>query len=290
MERMYGRRTVMGWAGAGAILLPALARTGTARAESAKSGGPPPAAAVVARWWDAWPRFNNSSNATNAVTTDSTVLTGFLQDEGRGAFLREATFIDPGNEAQRQILADHGIGYIPWLENLGTTRAIIGAVDRNADGSYVIDPVTGNPKLVAHNWTWDIDGPGRNPDATMIVWMGVFSWANREPWQGKAVRPPGFPTPTYPDGRPALGYLDDDSSDPRKARIFDAMGCRDLNGELTFTYFPLPAAGHTKNTAGELVITQPDGSVDYVGDLDVGKDLACPWWIRYNNAAAKYFI
>lgn len=284
--KSYPRRTVLLWGGAAGALLPVIARTGAADASP-----PSKTSSAEKRWWDMWPRFNNSSNAGNAVDTDSTVLTAFLQDEGRGAFFREATFHDPANVAALKTLADHGIRYIPWLEGMGTTRATIGAVDRRADGTYLVDSATGNPKLIATNWSWDLAGPGRDSRANTIVWMGVFSWANQEEWQGAATRPDSFPVPTYPDGTPALGYVDDDSSDPRKARLIDAMCGRDLNGELRVEYYPLPAApGHTKNTAGELAVTEPDGSVQYVGDLDVAKDLACPWWVLYNNAAAKYFI
>jgi hypothetical protein len=79
---------------------------------------------------------------------------------------------------------------------------VVGALHQGAEG-YEMDLVTGAPRLVADNWSWDAIGPGVNTNASQVVWMGLASFVNEAPWLGSYVRSQADPPvrqPTYPDG------------------------------------------------------------------------------------------
>lgn len=244
--------------------------------------------AVSGKWWDYWPRFTNGYglNINPILNLEANVSTVSVNayDEGRGAYFRDSEFTKA--DGWLKAMDTEGIRKSAWLEQGGEARAILGAVHDLGGGSYEIDPLTGNPKLIAHNWTWDVKGPDVNVNANQIVWMGLHSWANQETWQGSAVRPATFPQPTYPDGTPATGYLDA-SIFPTKAKLYDAMASKDLNGKYMLE--GLMSAFGTSNT-GKVPVLQPDGSTKYYGDIFFGKDLATDWWTKYNIQAARYFI
>jgi hypothetical protein len=279
---------IAGAAGAAALtVIPraAMAAPVPSSATSVTAGGP-----SSVPWWERWPRFAHTRSLQDMLAHNANAMTGWLWEEGRGAYARIADLQNADALAQLHGLLENDIHVLPWLESLGYDRAIVVAVDKQADGSFLIDPLTGNPQRIADTWSWAGSGPGVNSQATFVAWESVFAWMNRETWQGGAVAPAGYPVPRYPDGTPAIGYLDDDSSDPRKSRLWDGLGCKDLNGDfpngLTFRYGT--TAGD--NTAGLVPVTNPDGSISYYGDLSNGKDLANDWWVGYNVAAAKYYL
>lgn len=237
-------------------------------------------------WWNNWPRFSqNQGNAQAVVDMDASVVNVLhgLFDEGRGEYFRAGEYV--GIEPARNVLDQAGVRKLAWLEGTGDSRVIIGAVHQNEDGSYDVDPATGAPRLLAHYWSWDGAGAGVNPSANKVVWMGVHSYADREDWQGPYVRPNDFALPTYPDGTVASGYLDN-SANPIQARLYDAIGARDINGNLAIRAW---GAGNN-NVTGMITIESLGQSYANIGDLSIAKDIASDWWVEYNIRAARWFI
>lgn len=242
-------------------------------------------------WWDNWPRCNNSNQIANVTSTNSDTMVAWLADEGRSQFFREDNDKRPAQVNTVAELKRRGWHFLPWLEGMGNTRGCIAAVHRLPDGTYEKAWFTGDPKLVAQPWTWDTDGPGVNAAANEVHWMGVHSWINREPWQGRAIAPPDFPTPTYPDGMPAVGYLTEGDVDPRRSRLWDALCGRSISGEMRVKYnYRPPAPGRPKNIIGLLPVETYTGEVLYYSDMQPAKDMAASWWIDCNLEAARYYI
>lgn len=244
--------------------------------------------AVSGKWWDYWPRFTNGYglNINPILNLEANISTVSVNayDEGRGSYFRDSEFTKA--DGWLKAMDTEGIRKSAWLEQGGEARAILGAVHSLGGSNYEIDPLTGNPKLIAHNWTWDQNGPDVNVNANKIVWMGLHSWADQQDWQGTAIRPSSFTQPTYPDGTPATGYLDS-SIFPTKAKLYDAMCSKDLNGNYMLE--GLMSVFGNSNT-GKVPVLQPDGSTKWYGDIFFGKDLATDWWTKYNIQTSRYFI
>jgi len=237
-------------------------------------------------WWKTWPTYVDISapgQIETAFRSHASTVTVLTSDEGRGAYYR--------NETQRlvspfyTILKNNGVRTLVWLEGMGMGRATLGAVNEISNGVYEIDDRTGEPRLVGQNSIWDADGHGGlNPDATLGVWMGVHSWADRFSWQGSLVAPvngtDSYLDPTYPNGSSALdsGVV----TNPSTSTVWDAMGSKDINGVLWLT--PRPVSGASNNT--DRVYIQ--GTL--VGDVQIGKDMAAVWWNDYNRRAARSSI
>jgi len=238
-------------------------------------------------WWNLWPRFSISDSVEKLkkINSDTVTASAGLNDEGRGPLFRAIDNRD--NKTKNSDLKSKGYKTLGWIEGQGQTRLIIAALHQNKDGSFAMDPGTGAASILAHNWSWDAAGPEVNPLANFIAWFGMASYVNAESWLGPySIRNESFkmPIPIYPDGRPALGYKEN-SPDPRSARIYDALGAKDINGQLNVD--PEPAGEKSK---GKILVTLPNGKQVPVGDFSIGKDQSSPWWMQYNLNAAKYLI
>jgi hypothetical protein len=222
----------------------------------------------------------------SAAATNSDLLGAHAQvsDEGIGPYYRANRAAGGGLSGLR---ADHaaGIHVLGWIEGQGQTREVVGALQQLSDG-YEMDPATGAPRLIADNWSWDVLGPGINPDANQVVWMGLASFVNEAPWLGSHGRsqadPPVRP-PTYPDGTAALGY-NGNSTDPRNARLYDALASKDLNGKLQVDCVPLGT-----NATGKVMADLGSGPVP-CGDFSFGKDVTSDFWLDYNRNAVRTLL
>lgn len=247
--------------------------------------------AVVGKWWDYWPRFtaNSGGNLDSIVNLEANVTTVSIgaADEGRGAFLRETEFVR--SAPFLDAMEAEGIRSGAWLEHAGEARAILGAVNHLGGGVYETDPLTGAPRLIAHNWTWDTKGPDVNANADTPVWMGLHSWADQEAWQGSYARPNTFAAPTTPSGSPVSGYSGG-IVDPLHANFYDQLTSKNINGVHTL---PCLADRSTTSTTWKIYsspYTDCGGTTHYLGDIFFGRDIAADWWTQYNIDAAKYFI
>lgn len=238
-------------------------------------------------WWDHWPRVTNNQNVDGAAATNATLATGaLLADEGRGPFFRfhEALIGRDNFIAMQQA----GVHALAWVPGQGTSSVILAALHQLPDGSYEADPATGGPRIVATDWSWEVNGLGRDPDANAPIWLGLQSFVNDEPWLGPYTHiayDPALPLPTYPDGTPALGSIGD-PSDPRNARLYDGLGTKDLNGNpgpecATFDEHPNPNGRLTAIING---VPTPTGY------CYMGKDTAAPFWLDYVRDAARFLM
>jgi hypothetical protein len=234
-------------------------------------------------WWDSWPRVVYDAQVSGALATNSDLLGAHPQtsDEGIGPYYRVNR---AANGGLSDLLTNHGEGVrvLGWIEGQGQTREVIGALHQRSDG-YEMDPVTGAPRLMADNWSWDVLGPGVNPNANQVLWMGLASFVNEAPWLGPYVRSQSEPLvrqPTYPDGTTALGY-DGDPSDPRHARLYDAMASKDLNGNVYAGCLPLGS-----NATGKILANTGNG-IEPCGDFSFSKDVASDFWLDYNRNAVR---
>ncbi|MEN8157757.1 MAG: T9SS type A sorting domain-containing protein [Bacteroidota bacterium] len=244
---------------------------------------------TVNSWWNNWPRFTYYTSdlmkvlGTNANTM--TVVHG-MQDEGRAPFFRDYVLAyEKVNTVQIQ---NQDVKIMAWLEGMGEAREFLIAVHELADGTYEQDALTGQSKLIASPWTWDSRGPGVNPDANTVKWAGMASYVNDPDW----VKPKGIPgdieLPTYPDGSSALGYALNDESDPRNAFLYDAIGCKDINGALALSAASISSSNQTGKV--DYTVPGPGGATFKADDMSIKKDMASPWWVGYNIRSAEYFI
>jgi hypothetical protein len=89
---------------------------------------------------------------------------------------------------------------------------------------------------------------------------------------------------TYPDGRLASGYLDDDRSDPRKSRVHDAGSSKDVLGNLS-VHFDKSTGVPADRQTGLLTI---NGAL--TGYLSIGKDTTCPMWTDQQRSSILYSV
>ena len=262
--------------------LAGLAGCGTYRGEGAADKADQP---VV--WWTDYPRFHALGMSTAAADASADVYRAG-SDEGRAAYNRTVSLLTQW-QAQFDLARSLGLKTSVWVEGNGEARTFIGAIRRDEQGRYVTDNKTGLPAMAAHYWTWDTAGPSVNPNVE-IVWFGVHSWANREPWYGDTAMPANFPVPKYPDGSSALGWLPgrEGSKDPRDYRLYDALACKSILG------YPVEqeqyAAPVGKDTTGMLQDTMLNGKTRYIGDYYFARDPAANWWIDCSREAVEAFI
>lgn len=236
-------------------------------------------------WWDNWPRFGSpDSSRAEASSIHASAVVAPGGDEGRGPYFRDDQYnhlykyyYDSGSYSSK-------IRQMVWMESMGTAITFLGAVTNNGNGTYVMDSLTGAPQLVSHIWSWNLTGPDVNPAANEIVWIGPHSYANSEEWQGIHAMGSEMDIPTYPDNTPATGYFNNDPSDPRNAKFYDAIAAKDINGDSSV------AIRESTAGAGKVSFSLPGGGTGYSGYMTNYRDVASPWWSDYNRLNAKYFI
>jgi hypothetical protein len=90
---------------------------------------------------------------------------------------------------------------------------------------------------------------------------------------------------TYPDGSIATGFFDNDSTDPRKSRVYDAGGSKDVFGHLQPNYgYNSNASMSNQPHAGEIYVPATGQFAGFVG---FAKDTACPLWADYAAASTR---
>ncbi|MEN8202693.1 MAG: T9SS type A sorting domain-containing protein [Bacteroidota bacterium] len=239
-------------------------------------------------WWDNWPRFTYyTSSLQKVLATNASAMTVVhgLQDEGRAPFFRD--HVITYEKVNTPLIQANGVKIMAWLEGMGETREFIVGLHQLPDGSFEQDPNTGSSRMLAFAWNWDSQGPGFNDHVNSVKWAGMASWVNDPDWQKPKGIPADMPLPGYPDGTVALGYLNDDDSDPRNALIYDAMACKDINGNISAS-----ALSISSNPEGKVPYTPPDpgASTILVDDISIRKDMASPWWVERNIRAAAWFM
>jgi uncharacterized protein (TIGR03437 family) len=240
------------------------------------------AASAPIPWWDLWPCFsaNDGSGLPGVQRNGGNAVISCGHDESVGPLWREQN-TQAGAPFLAQLHAQ-GSHALAWIEGNGQSRESVCSVHANGDGTYQIDPTTGAAQTLDNWWTWT----QRNPAGNEVHYFGVTSFVNGESWLGPFVlsNPKwGLSVPTYPDGTPALGW-NGDTSNPTLSRFHDAVASKNLNGGLF-----IEANYALGNLPGLVYVTPGNNPPGYSGDISIGKDTSCPWWLDYNKQTAAYF-
>lgn len=240
---------------------------------------------VVNAWWNNWPRFSPPDRAATSVfAINANAVSTPGGDQGWGPYFREDQYGLYANYYWVPEDAAYDVKKTVWMESMGTMVGFVGEVSKNADNEYIINSQTDAPRLERHRWNWY----GENESASQnneIVWIGMHAYANSEPWQGKYARGSEMPEPQYPDGTSAVGYFDDNATDPRKAKFYDALAAKDINGKLTMAFQTTP-----HQLPGTVSLNEELGEPAYGLYFTAYRDVASPWWGEYNRQVAKYFL
>lgn len=235
-------------------------------------------------WWDNWPRvtFNSSLESVQKTNSNFVNAANGAADEGRAPYFREVILDE--NQALYKSLKENGIKKLAWIEGQGEARSIIGAVFKKPDGTYKWNTKLNAAEMISHNWLWDHNGPGKNPEANTVVWFGLPAFADNEPWQGPFTRSNlGVSLPKYPNGQPAIGFLDN-TQDPRKSKLYDAMASKNIFGK-----HQVNGGDAGTNPIGKIPF-EIGGEIKPVGDFNFGKDIASPWWLEYMRTTIRALL
>lgn len=238
-------------------------------------------------WWKDWPIFSNNGTILQLedINADASTAIG-IRDEGIGSYFRRLTMAEMQTVINSFQQTSFKMG--AWIEGYGDSRVNIAGLHRNEDGSYQWNDELDGARILANTWSWDSKGLGvPGSEVNTVVWTGVHSYVNREDWLGKNVLEDEITAPTYPDGTPAVGYLNDDASSPLNARLYDACSSKDINGNINGPQYAVSISG---NTNGVLAYESPNGQEMLLTDFSVGKDVACPWWLEYQRLAVRELL
>ncbi len=229
------------------------------------------AVAAPSPWWDCIPRFVVTSDLQTAQDYHASMsLNGVGSDPGWGPWF---SWGSPANfsAAIHTRKAFDGAG----IHSISYTNAFGGCC------ATVVSTGTGTPvPIIDTNYCWQAYN-GADP----VKWAGAWTWFDdaefARPYTRSGPICPGSPA-TYPDGTVATGFINNDSSDPRNTRVYDACCPADIFGKVKMSYdysddYNAPGGMHT----GLLYIP---ATGKYTGDIAWGKDPACPMWSDFAHA------
>lgn len=242
-------------------------------------------------WWDDFPRLVETTSAETArLYHASAAMNGVGGNPGWGLWFAGASAERPGQVARASVFTSNGIANIAYFEAFGTDAAPLCEI-----GS---DPATKRPRPEHHYWSWAHRGTGA------VVWAGSWTWfdppaSNAQP--GRATDAAWFAAPwtrthpdyagpamTYPDGRPATGFIDGRTDDPRANRVYDAGAAKDVLGRIAADIQYLGTAGRLRGLVEDYPSIGPLG--ERVGMVSIQRDAACPLWNGYARAATRLSV
>jgi hypothetical protein len=238
-----------------------------------------------AQWWDNFPRMIITSDLATARAYSATAaLNSVANDPGWGLWFNYGGDSGASDSKQRQSFQAAGICSLSYNESFG-------------DDANPISELSWSSKLqrwtAKHShWNWQLYAGGT------IVWAGAWTWFDSfrndppsNPSEPSYFARPftrmhpvyGGPAMTYPDGTVATGFFNNDASDPRNSRVYDAGGSKDIFGRVQLSYgFNSLASTSNQPHAGEIWVP---ASGQFAGFVAFAKDSACPSWIDYARAS-----
>ena len=266
-------------------------------------------------WWHRYPTLGAlSDQAAIRSVGVRLVLLNIATDPAWGPYAQNGGRLHSQNPSVQRMYDEtkkSGVRYITWIEAFGDCVMYAGALERTPDGSFVTRPDQPDvARLLRTAWNWESHDPA--PGNT-YRWVGLHNTANDEDF----VQPlftkerTGFPTPTYPDGRPAVGWLPDQPY-PVNALIYDACCAKDINGkvDLSGEGYMSPERANTVDPATDGRLAKTDGlyplvlgpnelpafpgrklgDAVYVSHMAAGKDPACPFWSEYVRVSVRRIL
>ena len=261
-------------------------------------------------WWDNFPRFSNAGSSydkVDGILANVAGDTGGFNDQLFTPLMMEHNFRG-GEKARVNLYQLSEIYPGGCLEMAGNASCVLAAFHQNEDGTFEIDPDTGNPKIYATHWNWQA---AQNSNVNYIGWMGIDAYVNKLPHYGDKLNDSmPISEPKYPDGTSALGYFNSEedprpnncelsggfdgswpadpenvffegSSDPRNAKIYDAYASKDINGKLQYNIGGQAGEGYNY---GLIHFFTANGEEVWTGNCGFHKDVsgaAADWWIEY---------
>ena len=269
--------------------------------------------ATPSPWWHRYPVYIGDvgagpCNEATAVDLHAAMVSGnYGADPAWGPFGQAASFLQTASRFEK--VHSNNIRWITWMEAFGDCMLYAAQFDGREDGTFRTR--RGDPPMAAFArmaWNWEAEGarPGN-----AYRWVGLHNSVNDEDfvWPLFSRESFGFPTPHYPDGREAIGYLPEGQY-PLSARVYDAVCVKDINGQPTIELEMLPeGANRIDPETGEreaptdgLYRATIDGNrARYVrghkmGDdvfaavVLAGKDPAASFWTDYARVMARQLI
>jgi len=245
------------------------------------------AGAAPLPWWDNFPRMIITSDLATAQSySANAAANGVANDPGWGLWFNYANGDGSADASVRQNFQAAGIVSLSYNESFGDVASPI------VELQFDLASQRWTPRYSHWNWQLYDGGP--------IVWGGAWTWfdsfhndpplINNEP--SYFARPYtrqhsvyGGPPMTYPDGTIATGFFDNDSTDPRKSRVYDAGSSKDVFGHLQPSYgYNSSAWASNQPHAGEIYVP---ATGRFAGFVAFAKDSACPLWADYASASTR---
>jgi hypothetical protein len=236
-----------------------------------------PLAALTAAtpWWDNYPLIVQGASADETLALNGDV--GFSSDQGDpswGIYVQNTV----ANGNTPTLMQNAGLKFITYYEAFGdATTFVIQLGNQTAEGYN---------SVVRTYWSWNL----LDSNGGAFRWAGPQNYFDAEDFCGAYTRlHPTFGggrAMTYPDGSPATGYFGNDSTDPRKSRVFDAGAAKDILGNIrvsNYGYRDEVATNPQRN--GGLLAATIDGQPHLVAYMSIAKDTACPMWMDQQRSA-----
>ncbi len=230
-------------------------------------------ASASAQWWDVLPRMIDAKTPQVAVDYHASMaMNGVGTDPGWGLWFMHSSA--NGQKRTRESFDKVGVRSISYNEGFGDSYAPI------------TETGPGKPATILHEfWDWQHYSGGT------VRWAGAWTWFDDADFARPYTRTnPAFggQPMTYPDGTVASGFVDNDSSDPRKSRVYDAGSSKDILGHLaTVNRYNAEVSANGTDHTGFLHIVEDD---NYTGLVLLHKDTACPHWADYEGASTRCAI
>ncbi len=269
--------------------------------------------ASPAPWWHRYPVYigdvgAGSCNEATAVDLHAAMVSGnFGADPAWGPFGQAVSFQQTTPRFEK--VQAEGVRWITWMEAFGDCMLYAAQFDQQEDGSFRRRP--GDSGMTAFSrmaWNWE---SGHVRPGNTYRWVGLHNSVNNEDFVAPRFSREkfGFPTPSYPDGRDAVGYLPEGQY-PLNARVYDAVCVKDINGRSTIELEMLPDKANRIDPATGQREASSDGlyraTIDrnrarYFPDREIGddvflsimltgKDPAAPFWTDYARVMARQLI
>jgi len=248
-------------------------------------------------WWDDFPTLVQAGDAALAARLAATgSLCGAADDPTWGILAQRIRYVSfPG---RAESLHERGLKALTWIEGFGTAHAYIVQVKRDPQGQWLPFPAAPEvPQVFCNAWGWEhVDGTGE------VRWIGIHNYFDPDdlvPPFSRLHPRYGCPPLTYPDGRPATGFLGS-ADTPWTHRVFDAGCAKNVLGKVWFENDELNAEGTGGDGHMLAVVPDPGYTPEEWSRLRVerlrqrktlqvsaGKDSACPVWTDYARASVR---